>query len=52
MSDTKREPCKLYKLNTTYKWAPDSGDKLVTLNSPNLMKDITIYINMCLSEMV
>ncbi|KAF0039077.1 hypothetical protein F2P81_009561 [Scophthalmus maximus] len=43
MSDTKREPNKLYELNRTYRWAPDSGVKfIIALNSPDLMNDISI----------
>lgn len=35
MSDTKREPSKLHKINPTYRWAPYSGDKfMMTLRSP------------------
>ena len=38
MSDTERGPSKLFKLNPTYRWAPDSGDKFImALNSPELM---------------
>ena len=45
MSDTKTtKPSKLFKLNPTYIWAPDSGDKFImALNSPDLMNDISIY---------
>ena len=44
MSDTKRQSSKLFKLNPTYIWAPDSGDKFsVALNSPDLMNDTSIF---------
>ena len=44
MSETKKEPNKLYKLHPTYRWAPDSGEKFImALNSPDLMNDISKY---------
>jgi len=39
-----KEPSKLYELNPGYRWATDSGDKLImAFKSPDLMNDISIY---------
>ena len=44
MSDTTREPSKLYTLHPTYRWAPDSGDKFtMALNSPDLMNHMSLF---------
>nr|WPH61295.1 reverse transcriptase [Somniosus microcephalus] len=43
-TDTKKEPSKLHKINQTYRWAPDSGDKFITaLNSPDLTSKISKF---------
>ena len=44
INDIEREPSKLYNLHPTYRWVPESEDKLImALNSPELMSDISVY---------